>query len=65
MYARCYVVAENQGRDSFKGAISSATKLAIASDQGVQAKIGLVHGDRLVWRKQLLGQRQTNFDVVS
>lgn len=42
-----------------------ATERAVAGDQGVKAKIGLVHRDRLVWRKQLLGQRKTNFDVVS
>jgi hypothetical protein len=42
-----------------------ATELAITGDQGVQAEIRGVHGDRLVWRKELLGQRETNFDVVS
>lgn len=45
--------------------ISSATELAVTSDQGVEPKVGLVHGDGFVWREQLLGQRQTNFDVVS
>jgi hypothetical protein len=41
------------------------TDLSITSYQGVEAKIARVHGDRLVWRKQLLGQRETNFDAVS
>jgi hypothetical protein len=41
------------------------TGLSITSYQGVEAKIARVHGDRLVWRKQLLGQRETNFDAVS
>jgi hypothetical protein len=42
-----------------------ATDFAIAGYKSVEAKIARVHGDRLFWREQLLGQRQTDFDAVS
>lgn len=42
-----------------------AQQLTGARDQGVKAEIGRVHGNRLVWREELLGQGKTNFDVVS
>lgn len=53
------------GWNSSRCFTSSATEHAVTGDQRVEAKVGLVHGDGFIWRKQLLGQRQPNFDVVS
>lgn len=40
----------------YRETLRYTTKLAISSNQGVEAKIGRVHRNRLIWREELLGQ---------